>query len=494
MSQTFLDRNKKKSLLAALLLFLRERKILVLLLLLVLIASTVFLGPSSFITGLPGGARFAASVAWIAGRMGVDVSKWGLANGGRASYGDLVAAFAAAKANAAGGSGAVGWGAFFGRAGGAGGAAPNSLDMVKGSRADLEGGAGSGKDGAGQTVKGILDPADASADKDGQGVALSDSDLGGQREGFAKSAFAGGFANGLLGANGGGGSGDGALSGGAFARRGFFSGSGGAAASAGSKDLAKLGLEGVPSAGATRSKIQGAAKGSLSAMRSHAVEARGMRGAAAAGLGGNRAFSQLAEGRGRAALGSAPNCVSPGCPGEFAATNTGAIYDGNSVGPMNTSILTAPEVDGIQSPNIPDTSIAQGYEDQANQMQADAQKCKDLDAQYGPQENALNAQMTAISDQFKSADCGGGGCSKSKANHCKDLGNQLKSKCNEYMNVRCEHTHACPLTAGQNCSNECGGPQGQRATQQHQDQQHPDSGNPYRPGDDDAPSNSTVPQ
>lgn len=489
MTATFLDRNKKKSALAALLLFLRERKVLVLLLFLVLAASTVFLSPSSWITGLPGGARLAAGVAWIAGKAGVDVSKWGLGPAGHNSYGDLLAAFRAAKAGAgsggaggAGGAGGVGWGAFFGRAA-AGGTVPNSLDMVKGRRSDLEG-AGKGADdlAKNQTVQGVLDPADAKADKDGQGVALSDSDLGGQREGFVKNAFAGGFAKGLLG---GAGSGDGALSGGAFAGRGFFRGSGGAA-SAGSADLARKGLEGLTPAAATRSKIQGAAKGSLSAIRSHAVEARGMKGAAAAGLGGNRAFYQLAQGRGRAALGTSPNCTPPGCPGEFATTNTGAIYDGNKISGDSTDILTAPQVDGITSPNIPDTSIAKSYEDQANQMDADAKKCKDLDAKYGPQENALNAQMTAISDQFKNADCGGGGCSKSKARHCQALGDQLKAKCSEYMGVRCAHTKACPLTASNNCSNECSGTTGQRARATHV--------NTDSKGNSDGHGMTTVPQ
>lgn len=479
---TFLDRNKKKSALAALLLFLRERKVLVLLLFLVLAASTVFVSPSSWITRLPGGARFAASVAWVAGRLGVDVSKWGLAPAGKNSYADLVAAFRAAKMGA-NGSGAVGWGAFFGRSGSASGSVPNSLDMVKGSRADLLG-SEKGADGlaSSKSVKGILNPEDARADKDGEGVALSDGDLGGEREGFVKSAFAGGFANGLFG---GAASGDGALSGGAFAGRGFFNGKAGASTLR-SADLARSGMEGITPAAATRSKIQGAARGSLSAIRSHAVLARGMRGAAAAGMGGNRAFYQLAEGRGRAAIATAPNCTSPGCPGEFATTNTGAIYDGNSVGPANTAILTAPEVDGISSPNIPDTGLAQGYEDQANKMDADAKKCQELDAQYGPQENALNAQMTEISDQFKSADCGGGGCSKSKANHCKALGNQLKAKCNEYMNVRCAHTHACPLTASQNCSNECAGATGQRA--------HSSTVTPNTSGNTDGSGMTTVPQ
>jgi len=472
MKPTFLDRNKKKSLLAALLLFLRERKVLVLLLLLVLVASTVFLSPSAWITGLPGGTRFVASVAWIAGKMGVDVSQWGLA-GDKHSFNDLLATFAAARANS-GKPGVVGWGAFFGRSSGAGGTGQDSLGFVKGSKSDLESSVASGKGaggvgGAGDGIAGAISPEDAKADKNANAVAIDQNDLGGEREGWVKSAFAGGFMNGLLGSGGSGplgsgmnglrGSGagglDGAagLSGGAYAGKGFFSGKGGA--SGDSNGLARSGLAGL-GVSAPRSKIQGAAKGALSARSARELDTKAMRGAAdASTLGGNRAFTQLAEGRGRAALAITPNCTPPACPGEFATTNTGAIYDGNHIGGETTSVITAPQVDGIQSPNIPDTSIAQGYEDQANKMDADAKKCRDLDDQYGPQEKDLNQRMNDISGQFKSAGCGSGGCSRSKARYCQRLGDQLKSTCNQYMNVRCTHTHACPLTAGTNCSNEC---------------------------------------
>ncbi len=454
MKSTFLDRNKKKSLLAALLLFLRERKVLVVLLLLVFIASTVFLSPSSWITGLPGGTRLAASVAWIAGKLGVDISQWGLA-GGKHSFNDLAAAFASAKANQ--GKGAIGWGAFFGRASGGTGDGQDSLGFVKGSKADLGTASLSGKSGNG--IAGALTPEEANADQNANAVAINPNDVGGEREGWVKNAFAGGFVNGLFGSGPGGPGGAGAdgaamLSGGAFASKGFFAGKGGAASE--SNSIAQNGLNGSNPISVPKSKIQGAAKGQLSYKQATALDARSMKGAAAASsLGGNRAFTQLAEGRGRAALAVTPNCAPPGCPGEFATTNTGAIYDGNRTSGSNTDLITAPQVDGIQTPNIPDTSMAQGYEDQANQMDADAKKCQALDSQYGPTETALNQQMNDISGQFKSAGCGSGGCSRSKANYCKGLGNQLKSVCNQYMNVRCTHTHACPLTANSNCSNEC---------------------------------------
>jgi hypothetical protein len=484
MPPTFLQRNKKKSLLALLLLFLRERKVLVLLLLVLLLASTVFLGPSSFLTGLPGGARFAAGIAWIAGKMGIDVSRWGLGPKDHDSYAELLAAFRAAK----NGSGAAGWGAFFGHGGAGDGAIPNSLDMVRGKASDLAGNGGKGgADGqGGSAIQGVIDPADANANKDGQGVALADSDLGGEREGLVKSAFAGGFMNGLLGggaggdgglsglnglgANGGGrgglngfgAGGDGGLSGGAYAGKGFFSGSGGAVGATGS-DLAKIGLNGYTAGKAPSPRAGAPAHGSLSSIRSHAVETHGMQGAAAAGLGGNQAFFQLAQGNGRAMLATTPNCTPPACPGEFSATNTGAIYDGTNIGPTNNTILTGTPVDGFTPPNIPDTSIAQTYENQAEQMDADAKKCQDADAQYAPQADALNGQLTDLSNQFKAADCGGGGCSKSKVNHCKALGNQMTSVCNQYMQVNCARVHACPLTANQACQTECSDNQNQNA-------------------------------
>ncbi|MDE2511826.1 MAG: hypothetical protein KGL74_11950, partial [Elusimicrobia bacterium] len=177
--------------------------------------------------------------------------------------------------------------------------------------------------------------------------------------------------------------------------------------------------------------------------------------AAAAGLGGNSAFFQLAEGNGRSMLAVTPECTPPACPGEFSATNTGAIYDGNSVGPTNTEILTIPRIDGPTPPNIPSTDDATNYENQANKMSEDAQKCQDADTLYAPQERQINGRMTDLSNQFKAADCGGGGCSKSKARHCQALGDQLKATCSQYMNVNCEHMHACPLTASQSCSSEC---------------------------------------
>jgi hypothetical protein len=69
----------------------------------------------------------------------------------------------------------------------------------------------------------------------------------------------------------------------------------------------------------------------LNAISARAVDARAAQGfAGASDLGTQNSFAQLAEGSARAQLG-VQSCVPPSCPPEYAATNTGAIYDGNSI-------------------------------------------------------------------------------------------------------------------------------------------------------------------
>lgn len=433
MTTTFLERNKKKSLLAALLLFLRQRKTLVLLLLLVVMASTLFLSPSSMLTGLPGGTRVAAGVAWVAQRLGVDVSRWGLAGGGdRRSFDELLAAFRTARSG-------TGWGSFF-RAGAGTAMSPGSLDFVKGSRTDLEG----ARSGA---IAGVIDPDQAK--KLDAGVQLSEGDVGGQRESFVKNAFAGGFVTGLVG--------DGGSSGMAYAGKGFFNH--GLAASSPAGAAARNGLQGGPPASMPKSQFQGGVGGRLTYAHSAAIDARSKAGVmGAASLGPGKAFTQLAQGRGQAELVSPSNCGA-GCPGEFAATNSAAIYDGNPIKGGGTDILTAPQVDGTSAPNIPDSGIGQAYIDQANQMAADAQKCKDAEAQYGPQEQTQNQQLQDLSQQFQDAGCGsGGGCSQSKKHHCENLGSQMRGVCTQYQQLLCAQTKACPLSASRvaaSCGGEC---------------------------------------
>jgi hypothetical protein len=469
---TFLDKNKKKSALAALLLFLRTRKTVTALLLLVALATFLFVSPSNFILSFPGGARVAAGVAWIAGKVGMDTSKWGLA-GGKRDYNDLLAAFHAAKE----GGGKAGWSAFM--RGGEGADAyrlasgsSGSLGFVKGNAKDLEASGGNGanlpKSGS---VDGVLNPDDAKNRGEGEGVALSEGDVAGERAGMVKSAFAGGFANGS--GAGAGAGGEGMLSGGAFANSNFFgngsgSGFGNGAGFGGGKgavsgklgDVVKGGLEGIKGQTAKGVQIQGAAKGQLSASKASQINARTSKGLVGTHtISGQRAFVQLAAGRGRASISVAPNCTpGSGCPGEFAATNTGAVYDGNNITGERTDILTAPEIDGISTPNLPDTGMADQYIKDAEKMDADAKKCRELDDQYGPQELAYDKQQEAESKQFDSMGCGQGGCSKSKARACQAMGDQMKATCRASMTVRCAHMHGCPLTASNQCSPaECDG-------------------------------------
>lgn len=445
---TFLQRNKKKSALALLLLFLRERKVLVLLLLLVFLASTVFVSPSSWITGLPGGARFAAGVAWIAGKMGVDVSRWGLGGPGKHSYADLLEAFRAAKASH--NAGAVGWGPFFGRGGaGAGGAGAGggegSLGYVKGSKADLEHGVGAdGAGGGAQSVAGIVDPADPKG-RDGNAVALTGDDVGGERAGYLNTLNGNGFmgnGDGVGGKypGGSGPGGDGSLSGGAYANKGFFSGTGGAAGT--TNGLAKAGLASLGPIATPASVKGGAAKGSLSAFASRGVESRATKGVmGAASLTNNLAFAQAAEGKARDDIGA--QCVPPSCPVEFAATNSGAIYDGNNI---TSGFLTSsdPGAGGIgldnSAVNVPanpgsgGAGGGGGADTEATQMQTCANMVQSCQAQktatmpqVGADENKLQPLYNAIPGACGDP-CNCGQCNSLKSQIgavCADMKTQL---------------------------------------------------------------------
>lgn len=456
MSSKFFDRNKKKGLLGLLFLWIKENRTVSALLLLVALASFLFVAPSALLLNLPGGTKFVAGVAWVASRLGVDTSQWGfLARGGARSYDDFVAQLRAAKEA---GSRPVGWGSFFGKPS-SGAAGRGSLDMVLGRRQDLEGGAyPKGKLPEGKEVSGILTPEDSSASEDG--VAIDDALLAQQRGGFVREANAGGFAPGAKDLLGFVGRADAAMSvgAGAYAGQGLFGG--GTGAGTRPDDKFKNALATTDPGATPRGRIQGASPGRLSRARAAAMSARTQRGIRSQSVNSHRAFAQLADGRGRAALATTPHCVPPGCPGEFATYNTGAIYDGSRVTGGNTDLLSAPEIDGA-TPSVPDSSIADGYMQEAGQLEKDAKKCRELDDHYTPLENAASARMQAESDRFESMGCGSGGCSKSKAKRCKAQGNRIKSACRDYARIRNEHTNACPLTRGKGREMNCdsrGGP------------------------------------
>lgn len=479
MSNDFLERNKKKGLLALLLLWLRRNPGLSALLLLVALSSFLFVAPAGMLIDLPGGTRLVAGIAWIASRIGVDTSKWGFfARGQRRSYDEFVALLRAAKE---GGERPAGWGPFFGQAPGAGRGAGSSLDMVKGRRSDLEGGAyPGGKLPQGKEVAGILNPEDAEGE---DAVNVDDLLARRRRGGLVRDAEAGGFVPGLRdllgfagrpdrygrfgpnsyggGAIGSGGTGSGrgpGSGGGPGSGSGPYAGSGlgGSGPGAGSRpgDNVRSALETTDPGSAPRSSFRSATGGRLSAGRAADISARVQRGVSSIGSGGSRAFAQLADGRGRAALATTPNCVPPGCPGEFQSYNTGAVYDGLRVSGGNTDLLSAPEIDGTM-PAMPDTSVAEGYMAEATQLEADAKKCRELDDYYTPLENAASAKMQQESDKFESMGCGSGGCSESKAKRCEKQGDRIKAACREYASIRNAHTNECPLTRGKGAEMNC---------------------------------------
>ncbi len=358
---TFLEKNKKKSALAALLLLFRRRKALTLLLFLLLFASFVFVSPSHLLLNFPGGAQAAAGVAWLAGKIGINTSEWGLVGDAR-DYGDLLAAFRAAKD----GGGNAGRGAFLrsGEGTGAAGLGAGSLDFVKGNAKDLRtSDAGGGALPKSSTIAGILNADDA--DKMSVGVALSAEDLTGEREGLVKSAFAGGFANGAGGAfsNGGfangagvgGGSGGSGTAGGTgsvggvFVSARFFSGTGGSAARVKPSDELKAALpvtQTPPSVAAADG-----VRGHISTARSAGVKTNISKGLGSMrAVGGQSAFVQLAIGNGRSTVSVAPNCKADnGCPAEFAAMTIGSIYDTNVISGVNTGLLSS---SGASTPDV----------------------------------------------------------------------------------------------------------------------------------------------
>lgn len=414
MAQRFLERNKKKGLLAALLLFLRRRPVLSILLLVVMLASTIIVTPSYMLIDLPGGARLVAGVAWIAQKTGVDTSRWGL--GGKASFKELMTAFRHAKE--AGSSRSVGWGSFFGRA--AEGTAPSSLDMVKGSRKDLESMVAKGA-GKPNTIAGILTPEESKASRGMDGVAISEGDLGGERKGFFS-----GLKN-MFGSNG-------DLSGGAFVSKGFFSGGTSAGGKVGEREQAALDSVGKVAVPQTRNAR--GASGRLSTLHTRPTQARSLMGGwSAMSLGNRLALTQLAEGKGRATM--ADQCTPPGCPSEYGAVQAGAIYDGTNPSAMST-------IAGAGDTAVPNEDAGAGGD--AAKIQECAQKvqqCQQDKKEPLHRLGELQDQVGHLSGQLGGAcgdPCSCGGCNSIK--------NQIRAICNGEMKTVLQTIDApCDLPA-----------------------------------------------
>ncbi len=440
----FLEKNKKKSLLGLLFLFVKNRKSTWPLLVMVLVLGFLFVMPSSSNFSMPGFTllvRRALGKAPAGGPNGTGLEK--------TSFTGLLAAFRNAKDNKANP-----WAMLFGRGaqGGAAGSAGSSIDLVKGDASELPGGAEMSKKlGESASVKGVLNREDSKELP--EGVAVDQGEMKGEREGWVKSAFAAGprARVGNAGANGGEGSSSSASADGAGAYAGsdFFSKGRNETSKPGENIRTALTGTQVPSAGATvkvapsSGKLSRAVVSTMSTRNQAALNRNYI-------AGGARAFSQLADGRTRAMMARDPICTAAGgCPAEYASTNSGAVYDGNKIGPAAPGVLStnsnSPAIDGASSPKVPDDSDVQTYQDEADQVTADAEKCKKADQDFKGREDAASAEMKAAGDNLSGA-CGscGGACKRAKS--------RMQRACSNYNSIRCEHTKACPLTASKGCS------------------------------------------
>lgn len=441
---TFFEKNKRKSALALLLLFLRWRRGLGPLLLMVMLVMFVFIAPANLmgvmvdgISKLPGGARAAAGITWMAGRLGL----W--QGAGDTSFEDLMAAFKAARADRSAAAGL--WRNILGPGGGTAG---SSIGLVRGSKADLDdGAAGLGsKVTGGSSIGGVMTPGEAR--EGAEGVEIRDGDLAGERAGAVQSAFAGGAGGSGLTGRMGAGLPD-ASGSGAYAGSNFFSG----ANTSASFDRVQSALNSGTAGQAATPKVS-AQDGRIQRNPNRSADTR-------SGFGANRnpirrgvrALAQLADGRSRTQMARDPYCtVSNGCMPEYASTNAGAIYDGNAVGVAAGGILTsgaaAPQVDGITvpNPNVPSDGNLGALDEEARKLAEDAAACDAARAKYADQKAAKMQRIQTLSDEMNSMDCGGGGCdSKSKAKKCKAKGNQMKAACRDLDLVMEAEYNECPL-------------------------------------------------
>ncbi len=437
----FWERNKRKSVWALLLLLLRWRRGVLPLLLVLLFIMFAFVAPSNLmayfargLAGLPGGARLAAGISWAGARLGL-----GGFGSEAHSFGELLAAFRAAKD-----ARSAGWGSIFrqGSAGwGAGGYGGDSTGMVRGDLNAAAGGANLGaKVQGGSSISGILTPNEAK--EAGGAVELVPADLAGERAGLVNSAyaesagrvtgkrFAAGFSDaaGVFGAG---------LSEsvGPYASQAFFSSAGHAPSP--NNVRSTLSDASVPIAGqtntATRRPIGWAAPNAKTARA--ASTARDYR------LKGGRAIAQLVTGRNAGLMSTAPVCsLGSGCPPEYATANIGGVYDGGTLGTGligtgssaagNTPrILTGPvAIDGIAVPTMPDPNVDLGSDmPDPTEMDACMTMLSECQKQKGTARSQLNGQvekMSSLAGQM------GGACGDPcHCGKCNQLKNDIASLC-----------------------------------------------------------------
>ncbi|OIO04871.1 MAG: hypothetical protein AUJ52_14460 [Elusimicrobia bacterium CG1_02_63_36] len=441
MGSQFLKKNKKKGLLASLLLFFQRGRGVGPLLVLIGLLSFVFMAPASVLSRFP-----------FAGRV---MEKLGFRSG--LGHGDslflqeqLANALRAARARRQLRAG----GGLFGRDGaGAAGYGKSSTDMIRGGK-DIAGDGderyydGVGK-GAGESVDGVLRPEDAS--KMEEGVALGDGELEG---GLMKNAMAGEFGEG------------GIKDIGALGDRGRLrlveslnNGKGGAAASSGARAASSdegmmanaLDKKSVPQTGGR--SLSAKAGGKLGWKSFRKISSRMNRALDRIGSGRSTAMYQLAEGRAYSIAAAPPpgNCDPGTCPAEFASTASGAVFDG---GRLDGEIMSAPEF-GDPGVNLPSQGDIDSMIDQAQKMEEDAKKCEEAEDKYGGEERHHMERVQQLSDDMTHANCNSGGCSKSKYNRCKAIGDQMRAECRQYNTVARKKADACPLMNGQFSPMDC---------------------------------------
>jgi hypothetical protein len=293
--------------------------------------------------------------------------------------------------------------------------APSSIELVGGSREDILGQVNFlARLGGSRSILSIQTPEDSA--RNPVSVEIPSDAQG------ANNPVLAGFASGL-GGFGAGGPGAAAV----FAGPGFFRAGG----RADSVSPVKVAIAGAASASSSLPTPRGVS--SQGGMRGRAVAGRAQGfGALGHCVGLKCAFPQLANQNVQGQLwnfGLPPACSSVnGCAAESAASNTGAVYDGNagvqSLVAMGGDGGVLPEVDGTQIPNIysPPAGDITAYQNTATQIQTGQLQCQAAEGTYTPiiQSSQIgmdqhNTHMGTTADQMQSLGCytgtqSGGSC------------------------------------------------------------------------------------
>lgn len=385
----FLERNKKRGALGT---WLRDRRVLAALLCLTAVSFVlVFVSRSNLLTGSAGGP------------------------GAAGSWSRLLASFNAVKRDQG-----FSWAAILGR--GPAATSPSSVDFVRGDAAEM----GLVPGGAARTVRGILTPEDAK--RAGRDVALGDEDLEGARAASADLAQPA-----------------------AFAGRGFFAGSQGAAGRAGEQLRGALDGSDVPAAGA--GGVRGVSPGRLPKAKGKQLSVGVLASMDRSLLDSSaKSVTDLVQARDRASISRAPDCTAAnGCTTEFAASNLGAIYDGNQVKAASPAGLSTPRVDGTSQLSSAEARGADAA-DEADRILRDLQTCQRTDADYSAREHELSLALQARIEQYRALGCPLIWGSRKSRRRCDEKAVEVAVSCRLYNAAQCAHIEACPLTASEGCA------------------------------------------